>query len=69
MVKCVIIKNEVKYVDKDFVFQLVLQPIDQIKQIVLQSLSNSFDEVLNRALPKEFRELTLKDMDNALKVQ
>lgn len=60
-------KNNVKYVDKDFVFQLALQPIDKIKEIVLNSLARSFDMVINKSLSKEFREVTLGDMDKILK--
>lgn len=63
----IMLNNEVKYVDKEFLFQLVFQPFDVIKETVLMSLRKSFDLVIDRSLHKEFREFTLLDMDRTLK--
>ena len=59
--------NDVKYSDKDFLFQLILQPFDLIKETVLLSLKKNLDVAIDRALGKDFRELTLGDMDKVLK--
>ena len=61
------LKHEVKYADKSFLFQLVLQPFDIVKETVHLSLTKSFDLVINRALKKDFGDVTLKDMDQILK--
>lgn len=63
----VMLESNVKYVDRDFLFQLVLQPFDGVRELVGTSLRSSFDEIIDRALHKEFRELTMKDMDVLLK--
>ena len=57
----------VKYSDKEFLFQLILQPFDKIGEIVKTALAKSFDNAINNLMGKEFRELTLKDIDNILK--
>ena|SRR3990167_1234984 len=61
------LENEVKYIDKDFLFQLCLQPIDMAKEVVLKSLKNSFDQLIEKALKKDFLDVTLLDMDRILK--
>ena len=55
-----------KYVEKEFLFQLILQPVGMLKEVVLKSLSNSFDKVIEKLLKKEFRDTDLQDMDNLL---
>ena len=61
------ISGELKYVDKEFLFQLVLQPFDMIGQIVNKSLSESLNKAEKNLFGKEFREVTLSDLDNILK--
>ena len=57
----------VKYVDIDFLFQLALQPLDNILQIVKKSLSESFNSAETKLFRKEYREITLVDLDRVLK--
>ena len=59
--------EDFKYRDKEFIFQLVLQPFDQIREIVVKSLAQSFDRAINVALKKDFMEVTVMDLDNLLK--
>ena len=61
------LENEVKYIDKDFLFRLCLKPIDMAKEVVLKSLKNSFDQLIEKALKKDFLDVTLLDMDRILK--
>lgn len=65
-VLAIMLRNEVKYVDIDFLFQLVFQPFSVIKETVSVSIKHSFDRVINKSIGKEFREVTLKDMDTIL---
>lgn len=59
--------NDVKYVDKEFLFQLVLQPFDEISQIVTKSLKESFNKTEQKLFGKDFRDVTLGDIDKILK--
>ena len=61
------LKNSVKYVDKEFLFQLVFQQFELVKEVVMRSLSKSFDSALERSLGKEFLQVTLGDLDRVLK--
>lgn len=63
----VMLENEVKYVDSTFLFQLVLQPFDNIREIVMKSLSESFNKSEEKLFRKEYREVTLADLDRILK--
>lgn len=63
----IMLREEVKYVDVDFLFQLVFQPPSIAKETVVLSLKHSFDQVINKSLHKEFRDVTLKDMDTILR--
>ena len=63
-----LLRKDIKYVDKDFLFQLVLQPIDMIKQTVMISLGKSFDDAIDQSLGKGFREIRMTDLDEILRV-
>lgn len=62
-----ILDSNIKYMEKDILFQLVLQPLDTIKNIVLASLNRSANKVVARKFGKEFQEVTLQEMDEILK--
>lgn len=61
-----LLKKNIKYSDRQFVFQLVLQPFDRVREVVSQSLDKSFDKALNRSFGKDFLELRLEDIDKML---
>ena len=63
------LEHKVKYVDKDYLFSLVLQPLNVVKETVDTSLKMSFDNVINKSLGKDFREVTLEDMDRVLRFE
>lgn len=56
-----------KYVEKEYLFQLVFQQFDNIAQIVKKSLDESFNSAENKLFGKQYRELTLSDLDEVLK--
>ena len=62
-----LLEKDIKYVDTNFLFQLVLQPLEIIKETVVLSLKRSFDLAETKAMGKEYREITLQDMDNLIK--
>ena len=63
----IFLENEIKYSDKEFMFQLVLQPFDVIRETVVLSLKKSMDIVMERLLTKDFRDVTTKDMDDVMR--
>jgi len=66
-VLAILLKHNVKFVDKDFLFQLTSMPLDRIKETIMMSLKFSLDKVIDKALGKGFRELNMEDMDKLLK--
>ena len=63
----IMLNKNIKYVDRAFLFQLVLQPFDQIREIVTVSLERSFNRALDKSFGKEFGELRLSDVDLKIK--
>ena len=63
----IFLREDIKYVDKEFVFQLVLQPIDFIKDTVILSLKKSMDITMERVFGKEFGQIGTKDMDTIMR--
>ncbi len=63
----VMIDAGLRYADKDMLFQLVLQPSDQLKDIVLRSLNRSFEKAEETLFGKPYMDLDLKDIDRVLK--
>lgn len=63
------LEHKIKYVDKDYLFSLVLQPFNVIKETVDASLKMSLDNVMNKSLGKDFRDVNLEDMDRLLKAE
>lgn len=61
-----LLRHDIKYVDKDFLFQLVLQPFDRIREVVNVSLKKSLDLALDKVMGKDFREIRLFDLDRVL---
>ena len=49
--------------EKEMVFQLVLQPFDNLKSVVVESLNQSFNRAEEKILGKDFQELDLQDID------
>ena len=58
---------DMKYVDKDYLSQVILQPFDSVMEIVKRSLGESFNNAEKKVFGKDFRDLTLGDLDKVLK--
>lgn len=61
------LSDDILYSEKEFVFQLVLQAIENTKEVVLRNMNRSFDIALNKRIGKDFKDLKISDIDNILK--
>ena len=60
-------KEQVLTLNKETLASIVLQPFELIKGIVISSLENSFNKVIDKKLGKDVLFVTLNDMDAILK--
>ena len=58
--------RDVNWVDREFIFQLALQPLSFVKDLVTNSLQNSWTHTLTGLFGKEMRDLTMNDVNNAM---
>lgn len=58
-----------KYMEKDTVFQVLLQPFDKIRTIVLAALNKSANHAVDLRMGKQFGDVTLVDLDAILKAE
>jgi hypothetical protein len=63
----VMLDGNVKYLDRNLLFQLVLQQFDGIREMVTKSLSESLIRAETKLFRKEFTEVSLKDLDKIIK--
>jgi len=63
----IMLDNGVKYVDSTFLFQLILQPFDNTREIVMKSLGESLTRAETKLFGKGYREVTLRDLDKIIK--
>ena len=66
-VLAVCLRNNIRYTDRNLLFKLILQPFDMTFQIVLKSLSESFNHAVDKSFGKSIEELRLVDLDEVLK--
>jgi hypothetical protein len=59
--------RDVRWVDREFIFQLALQPMSFVKEIVSNSLQNSWNQTITGLFGKKTSDLTMADVDNAMK--
>lgn len=64
-----LLKRELKYIDKEFLFQLVLQPASIIQETVLISLKESLNRAHDKSLGVVYDQATLADLDRILKAE
>lgn len=64
-----LLDGNMKYVEKEQVFALLLQPFDKIRTIVLDSLNRSANRALDIRMGKSFAELTLPDLHEIIRSQ
>lgn len=60
-------KEQVLTLNKETLASIILQPFELIKGIVISSLENSFNKVIDKKLGKDVLFVTLNDMDAILK--
>lgn len=61
------LEKDVRWVDREFVFQLALQPMTFSQNIATTSLNNSWNTALTGLFGKKSSELTFKELDILLK--
>ena len=59
-------ESEIPYVDREFVFQLCLQPVSKVKDLVVNSLSKSYEMAQDKKWGKDMLDLTLRDIHEVL---
>lgn len=62
-----LLDRNVHWTDREFIFQLALQPLSFVKEIVTNSLTNSWTSTLTGLFGKSINELTMEDVDKALR--
>ena len=61
------LEKNLKVSDSNFIFQLVLQPFDQIKEIVLMSLKRSFEKAEAKLFGNQYEDIRLKHIDEVIR--
>lgn len=60
------LKNNLNYFDKEFIFQLVMQMVEKTKDKVIKSMERSFDRASEKKWGKDMMDLTMEDIHNIL---
>lgn len=64
----ILLRHNIRWVDRHFVFQLVLQPFDLIKTIVLTDLERTFERKMSSIFGVgSFSEVDLQQLDSVFK--
>lgn len=64
----ILIRHNIRWVDRHFVFQLVLQPFDLVKTIVLTDLERTFERKMSSIFGVDsFSEVDLQQLDSVFK--
>ena len=59
--------NDLLYVEREFIFQLLQQAVTMTKERVLTSLERSYDLARTQVWGKDFNDITFSDIDKILK--
>lgn len=62
-----LLEKDIRYTDRIFLFQLILQPFDIMRDVVTKSLEESFNHAVDKSFGKTIDEFRLKDLDLILK--
>lgn len=60
------IEKNLLYMEKDFVFQLALQALEETKNKVVNSLQITWENMLKKYLGKDFIDVTLADLNKKI---
>jgi len=61
-----VLDSGVLYADRNFIFQLIFQPVEQIKLKVLQSIDRSFERADENKWGKDTLDITMDDIHQEL---
>lgn len=59
---------DIKFIEKEVLFQLLFQSVDKLKSIVLGSLNKSFNKAMDIKFGMPFEELGMKVLDETIKL-
>ena len=62
-----LLQDKAHWTDKEFIYQLSLQPLAQLGSILETSYSITWDKLIGKKLGKDVLDLTFEDVDNGLK--
>jgi len=62
-----LLKQKLKYSEREFVFQLVLQAFDFTQKITLSSLEKGYGICRDKVWGKDYMDIDMEDLDNILK--
>ena len=62
-----LMESNVAFTDRQFIFQLALQPISKIQELVVESLTKSFNIASEKKWGKDMMDITINDINNVLK--
>jgi hypothetical protein len=65
----IMLEHKMKYSNRHFFFQLVLQVLENMRDRVVNALGTTFEKMVDRAVGKDALDVTLEDMDNIIKAQ
>lgn len=60
--------NNIKVSDIDYAFKFVLRAVGAAKEITTASLDMNVDKAIEKVIGKKYNDLSIKDVDNLLKV-
>ena len=66
-VKATLLKNNVKINEISYIFQLAFEPLDTVKNMVIENINHQINDLRNTLFGKEFAEVTYSEMDEKLK--
>lgn len=63
----ILLDNDVKLLDVNYIFRVALQPVDILKDIVVESLNHSLKNAQNKFWGKDSDDVTMSELDTVLK--
>lgn len=61
------LEKDIHFSDKEFVFQLLMQPFEATRDFVIKALAISMDKAFEKKFGKDYSDVTFSDMDTILK--
>lgn len=61
------LRMDLKFIDRFFIFQLVKQGAEMLEKQVVNAIEESYNRASTKRMGADYRDLTLKQIDNILK--